>query len=114
MVCSGLPRTFAAGFIYLTAYTLGLALALLGAALAGRKYLSRYAWAIDTRSIFRRSLGVLFIIIGLTVIGGYQIAVETWVANHLPFDETKLEQVLLATQTKNPATGADANAGAQI
>jgi thiol-disulfide isomerase/thioredoxin len=40
------------------------------------------------------------VLIGIAIITGAEIRIETWVANHLPFDETKIEQVLLAKQNK--------------
>ncbi len=101
ILASVLPFTFLAGLIYLVSYTVGLALALLAVSLAGRKLTSRFSWAVNTHSLFRRFLGALFIVIGVGIIGGYQVRVETWVANHLPFDETKVEQVLLAKQHKS-------------
>lgn len=98
ILASTLPRSFTAGLIYLIAYTIGLALALLLVSLAGRKAISKYSWAVDTHSVFRRSLGVLFIVIGVTVMFGFELRVETWAANRLPFDETRIERVLLAKQ----------------
>jgi cytochrome c biogenesis protein CcdA/thiol-disulfide isomerase/thioredoxin len=101
ILASILPSSFLAGIIYLVAYTLGLVLALLLVSVAGREFISRFSWAVDTHSLFRRALGVVFILIGVAVISGYQVKAETWVANHLPFDETRIERVLLAKQTKN-------------
>lgn len=98
ILASVLPKSFLAGLIYLIVYALGLALALLVVSLAGRKFIRRYAWTVDTRSFFRRFLGVLFIVIGIAVITGFEIKAETWLANRLPFDESKVEQVLLAAQ----------------
>lgn len=98
ILASVLPFSFWAGFIYLTAYSLGLVMALLVVSIAGRKLITKLSWAVDTHSLFRRVLGVLFIFIGIGIIGGYQVRVETWVANHLPFDETKVERILLAKQ----------------
>jgi cytochrome c biogenesis protein CcdA/thiol-disulfide isomerase/thioredoxin len=116
ILASILPSSFTAGLIYLTTYTLGLVLALLIVSLAGRKAISRFSWAIDTHSLFRRSLGVLFIIIGVAIIAGLEVRAETWVANHLPFDETKIERVLLAkqhhksiTQSLNSNAGSDSS-----
>jgi thiol-disulfide isomerase/thioredoxin len=77
-----------------------LTAALLVVSLAGRKALSKLSWAVDTHSIFRRALGILFIIIGVAIIGGFEVRIETWVGNHLPFDETKIERVLLSKQHK--------------
>lgn len=96
ILASVLPSSFLAGFIYLVSYTLGLVAILLVILITGRKYITKYPWAINTHSIFRRSLGLLFIIIGVAFITGYQIKAELWVANHLPFDETRIERVLLA------------------
>jgi cytochrome c biogenesis protein CcdA/thiol-disulfide isomerase/thioredoxin len=116
ILASILPSSFAAGLIYLTTYTLGLVLALLVVSLVGRKAISRFTWAIDTHSLFRRSLGVVFIIIGVAIIAGYEVRAETWVANHLPFDETKIERVLLAKQHRrsithslSPSAGSDSS-----
>ena len=98
ILASVLPNTFLAGLIYLIAYTVGLALALLLISLAGRKLIKRLSWAVDTHSLFRRLLGVLFVLIGIAVITGFQVTAETWIADHLPFDESKVEQVLLISQ----------------
>jgi cytochrome c biogenesis protein CcdA/thiol-disulfide isomerase/thioredoxin len=100
ILASVLPGSFAAGLIYLITYTIGLALALLVISLGGKQILTRYNWAVDTHSIFRRALGVLFIIIGVVILAGFQVRVETWVANHLPFDETRIERILLAKQDR--------------
>jgi cytochrome c biogenesis protein CcdA/thiol-disulfide isomerase/thioredoxin len=101
ILASVLPSSFAAGLIYLISYTLGLVVILLIILLSGRKYITRYPWAINTHSPFRRSLGLLFIVIGVALITGYQVKAELWVANHLPFDETKVEQVLLEKQQQH-------------
>jgi len=100
ILASILPSSFGAGLIYLATYALGLALALLAVALAGRRLIARFAWAVDTHGLFRRLLGVLFIAIGVVIIAGYEVRIEVAVANHLPFDETKIERLLLAKQHK--------------
>jgi cytochrome c biogenesis protein CcdA/thiol-disulfide isomerase/thioredoxin len=101
ILASILPHSFVSGLIYLAVYSLGLALALLLTALLGKRIINRFSWAIDTHSWFRRAIGVLFIIIGVLIISGHEVSVETWVANHLPFDETKIERVLLAKQDRS-------------
>ena len=100
ILASILPKSFTAGLIYLAAYALGLVLTLLIFALIGIRLIYRFTWAIDTHSTFRRSLGVLFILIGVVIFAGYEVRVETWVANRLPFDESRIEQVLLSKQQK--------------
>ncbi len=100
ILASILPHSFTSGLIYLITYSIGLVLALLAVSLIGKKFISRFSWAVDTHSLFRRIIGIIFVLIGIAIITGSEIKIETWVANHLPFDETKIEQVLLAKQNK--------------
>ena len=100
ILASILPHSFVSGLIYLITYSIGLVLALLAVSLVGKKFISRFSWAVDTHSLFRRIIGIIFVLIGIAIITGSEIKIETWVANHLPFDETKIERVLLAKQNK--------------
>ena len=100
ILASVLPHSFASGLIYLITYSIGLVIALLAVSLVGKKFISRFSWAVDTHSLFRRIVGIAFVLIGIAIISGSEIRIETWVANHMPFDETKIEQVLLAKQNK--------------
>jgi cytochrome c biogenesis protein CcdA/thiol-disulfide isomerase/thioredoxin len=100
ILASILPHSFASGLIYLAVYSLGLAATLLLVSLLGKRLIARFSWAVDTHSWFRRAVGILFVIIGILIISGHEVSFETWVAAHLPFDETKIERVLLAKQDK--------------
>jgi cytochrome c biogenesis protein CcdA/thiol-disulfide isomerase/thioredoxin len=100
ILASVLPHSFLSGLIYLAAYSIGLAVTLLLISLLGNKFIRRFSWAVDTHSWFRRVIGVLFVLIGVIIITGHEVSVETWVANRLPFDETKIERILLAKQNK--------------
>ena len=92
-----LPKNFATGFIYLISYSLGLVAVLLLITIRGRKALIKYSWAVDPHSLVRRSVGALFIIIGLAIGFGYDKKAELWVTSHLPFNITSLDQSLLTT-----------------
>jgi cytochrome c biogenesis protein CcdA/thiol-disulfide isomerase/thioredoxin len=100
ILASILPHSFASGLVYLITYSIGLVAALLIISLLGRRVISRFSWAVDTHSLFRRGIGVLFVLIGAVIISGQEVPVETWVGNHLPFDETKIERLLLQKQNK--------------
>lgn len=104
LLATVLPFSLAAGIFYLVAYSVGLVATILLVALVGRRYIKRFRWAVDTHSVFRRSLGVLFVLIGLAFVTGFYVTAETWVANHLPFDEANFERTLLQTQSKHPTT----------
>jgi cytochrome c biogenesis protein CcdA/thiol-disulfide isomerase/thioredoxin len=101
ILASILPHSFVSGLIYLVFYSLGLVIALLITSLVGKKLIDRLSWAVDTHSIFRRIIGLIFILVGIVIITGHEVKVETAVANHMPFDETKIERLLLAKQDKN-------------
>lgn len=101
ILASVLPHSFASGLIYLIVYSIGVVLTLLIVSLGGRKLFNRYSWAVDTHGMFRRIIGLIFIVIGVVVFTGKINTIETWVANHTPFNETKIEQILLEKQNKS-------------
>jgi cytochrome c biogenesis protein CcdA len=77
IVATVLPVSFAEGLLYVTLYAIGLAIPLLFIALAGRSAARRLGWLADPRGWFRRSMGVLFIIVGIVVIIGADKALQT-------------------------------------
>ena len=66
-----LPRSFLVGMIYLLAYTIGLCGGLLVVTVAGQKLLEKFGVASDPRGWFKRSIGVLFILVGVAILFGY-------------------------------------------
>lgn len=95
-----LPAGFFMGLIDLLAYTAGLTLTLLLVALVGQRLVEKLGLASDPRGWFRRSIGVLFVLVGILIFTGAQRNVETWLLDHV-FDVTKLEQKLL--EARNPS-----------
>mgnify|MGYP002622063758 FL=1 len=77
IVATVLPVSFAEGLLYVTLYAIGLAIPLLLVALAGRSAARRLGWLADPRGWFRRTMGVLFVIVGLAVIVGGDKALQT-------------------------------------
>jgi cytochrome c biogenesis protein CcdA/thiol-disulfide isomerase/thioredoxin len=90
-----LPVSFAEGLVYLTIYSLGLATVLLGVSILGRKLINKLKFAADPNGWFKKFLGVLFILVGLSVISGFDKKVEQFVLDSGFFDVTTLEQKLL-------------------
>jgi len=95
VLASVLPTNFITGIIYLLAYSLGLGLVLLAIAIWGNKFLARFKWAADPHSAFRRSIGVIFIIVGLAVFTGLDKQFETWILTNGPTWYVNLDQSLL-------------------
>ncbi len=123
-----LPRSLSEGLVYLLAYAVGLCGALLAVTLASQKLLAVFGFASDPEGWIKRGVGVLFLLLGVAIISGYDKKLELIVANNV-FDVTQIEQHLLVTQqgtpmpsvmasttapVATPATGQTQNAGARI
>lgn len=65
-----LPVSFAEGVIYIVAYALGLALALLLVAFLGQAFARRLGWLSNPAGWLRRTVGVLLIAVGIAVVIG--------------------------------------------
>lgn len=81
-----LPVSFARGLIYLVAYSLGLATILLALAYTGQKFASHLAWASNPNGVFKKILGVIFIIVGIMVITGFDKTIETYLLDQGVYD----------------------------
>jgi cytochrome c-type biogenesis protein len=74
-----LPTTFAVGLSYHIAYALGLGLMLLLVALLGKSLIRKLGWAASPSGWFRKSIGILFILVGLAVITGLDKKAQAFV-----------------------------------
>lgn len=68
IVAAILPSSFGLGLVYLTAYTLGMAIVLLLIAYFGARLTRKLGWAINPKGTFQKIAGVIFILIGLAII----------------------------------------------
>jgi cytochrome c biogenesis protein CcdA/thiol-disulfide isomerase/thioredoxin len=96
VLASVLPVNAFLGFIYMCAYVLGLCLMLLVVTFLGQKVLSFFGAAADPRGIFKKVLGVLFLLVGLFVLTGGDKALQSAILEKGFFDVTKIEQMLLS------------------
>lgn len=70
IVAAVLPESFARGMVYLISYALGLASVLLLVALAGQSAARKLGWLSNPHGVFKRVLGLLFLIVGISVLFG--------------------------------------------
>lgn len=77
VVASILPQSFLAGLGLLFAYALGLAGTLLIISYAGQSIASKLNWLANPGGTFRRSMGIIFIAVGLAVAVGADKALQT-------------------------------------
>jgi cytochrome c-type biogenesis protein len=76
-----LPESFLVGTVYLLAYILGLSIVLLAIAILGQKIMGRLLNLADDSGWFKKTIGVLFIVIGIAIILGLDKTFETAVLN---------------------------------
>ena len=95
VLASVLPASFALGVFYLAVYVLGLCLTLFLVSLLGQRLADRLGFAADPKGIFKRVLGVLFVLVGIAVITGADKTLQIKILDTGFLDVTKLEQKLL-------------------
>lgn len=71
-----LPQSFTTGFINLVAYVLGIMVVFGSLAVGGNKIVSRWKWAVNPKSAFRKLLGASFVVLGLMIITGLEKKLE--------------------------------------
>lgn len=76
-----LPGSFSVGLLNIVIYALGLAFVLSVIAIGGQKLIQKISWASASNSWFRRSLGILLVIVGLLIATGLIRELEIWWAS---------------------------------
>lgn len=95
ILASVLPASFALGTLYLIAYAAGLSLVLLLIALLGQRFADRLTGLADSRGVFKRVIGLIFLALGLLIISGYEKKIEVAILESGFVDAVKWEQSLL-------------------
>lgn len=90
-----LPKSFAAGLVDLIVYAIGLSLGLLELCYLGKRAIGKAAWAANPHGVFKRSIGVIFLLVGVMIATGFDRTIQTYAADHGYFDTTRVEQFLL-------------------
>jgi len=107
VIATVLPASPVAGMIYLGIYCAGMAGALLGISLAGRRLVDRLGWASNPRGWFQRAIAALFIVVGLFVSTGLDKALQTWAVDKFPA-LTAFEQGLIPQSNAAPGVAGNA------
>lgn len=68
ILASVFPVSFTEGFVYLVCYVLGLFICLFLFSLLGQRLSKKLSWAINPKGWFKRTLAVVFMILGLLII----------------------------------------------
>lgn len=93
VVATVLPASFLQGLVYLLAYAFGLAGTLLIIAYAGQAVVNKLGWLSNPSGWFKRLIGTVFIVVGLTVVFGIDKKIQTFVLDKGWYDPiAELEQ----------------------
>lgn len=91
VIVTVLPASFGEGLALLFAYALGLCGTLLAVALVGQRLIKSAGWAVNPEGLFRRSLGWIFILVGLVIITGLDKDLQTWILENSPIRPWELD-----------------------
>jgi cytochrome c-type biogenesis protein len=90
-----LPASFATGLAYLIAYAIGLASILLLIGIAGQSLVAKLGWLSNPKNSLHKVIGVLFILVGIAVIFGWDRDFQSYVLEQGWYDPImKLEESL--------------------
>ena len=101
-----LPASFVLGTVYLLVYIAGLSTVLLLIALLGQRFIGNITWAADPNGWFKRSLGVLFLLVGIAIFTGLDKQVEALILdtglNTVQFENSLLDYYLTIKAENGP------------
>ena len=106
-----LPVSPVLGFVYILAYVFGLSISLLIVTFVGQKIMVRLNLVADPRGRVKKFFGILFILVGIALITGFDKKLQISILDSGFFDVTKVEQKLLELEGKKEAEEKTPNQG---
>ncbi|KKU49428.1 MAG: Cytochrome C biogenesis protein transmembrane region [candidate division WWE3 bacterium GW2011_GWA2_46_9] len=95
IIATILPQSFAQGTLLVATYTIGLSSALIAIVLMGQKFIAKTKWVVNPTGTFKKLLGLMFVIIGLAIVTGYDKKAELALLNNGYIDFTKVESIII-------------------
>ena len=95
IIATVLPVNFLEGLIYILVYSFGLALVMLSIGLLGRNLTNKLGFLVKPNGLFKKALGLIFLLVGISVISGFDKIVEASILSSGYFDITQVELWLL-------------------
>lgn len=95
IVATVLPISLSEGIVYLVAYAIGMSATLLLIAYLGQVFVSKLRWLSNPNGWFRKTIGLAFLIVGVSVILGLDKKIQAYVLEKGWYDPiSNLEQRL--------------------
>ncbi|HCH34711.1 MAG: Cytochrome C biogenesis protein transmembrane region [Candidatus Saccharibacteria bacterium GW2011_GWC2_48_9] len=106
LIATVLPVNFGLAMLYIVAYVIGLSIMLLLIGFIGQKLVRKMRFAANPRGWFQRTIAILFIVVGLLIITGYDKQFQTFISQNTPFDFDGLSAKLIpATSDRESKSG---------
>ncbi len=100
LVAVVLPVQPITGLLYLVVFVAGLALMLWLIAIFGQKFVKRLGWSINPRGWFRRTLGIVLIVVGVLILTGFDKTLLSWLVESGAYDfQLQLETGLMSNSS---------------
>jgi cytochrome c biogenesis protein CcdA/thiol-disulfide isomerase/thioredoxin len=101
VIATVLPASALRGLLFLSVYCIGVATSLLAIALVGRKLLAKVKWATNPYGWFQRGIAVLFVLVGIFVVTGYDKKVQTYLVDKDLLKLVSLEKKLVPSSSNS-------------
>jgi cytochrome c biogenesis protein CcdA len=95
IIATVLPASQTLALFYTTVYAFGLATILFIISLLGRRFTMHLKAAADPHGWFKRTLGIIFFVVGITIIFGWEKDIEAWIIKQGYFGITEFEENLV-------------------
>jgi cytochrome c-type biogenesis protein len=82
-----LPQDFGRGLINIISYSLGLGIVMLAVGILGQTLVKRMRWLSNPQSIFKKVIGVIFLIVGIFVLTSLDKQLETFILEQGYFEQ---------------------------
>lgn len=100
-----LPVNFPVAMGYMIAYVTGLSIMLLLIGFLGQKFIRKIKFASNPHGWFNRTIAIIFIVVGLLIISGYDKKLQTYVSETTPFDFDGLSAQLIPSNDRLKKSG---------
>ena len=90
-----LPSSFLQGVINIAIFVMGMMIPFLLIGLGGQKVVKRFRFMANPEGWFRKTLGIILVLVGLMVITGFQKKIEQTIIESGYFGPVEFEQTLL-------------------
>ncbi len=92
-----LPSSLLFGLAALVAYIAGLAAVLLAIAIFGQKFIKNVKWIADPNGLFKKILGIVFILVWVAIMTGYDKKIEAAILDAGWINTSSFEQSIVDT-----------------